>query len=118
MPNEYVNHVVINGVTKVDLRSDTVTADKLAQGYTAHDASGQAIVGTMTGGGTEAGTVTQDAQGYLVLDDQSGSNVIVESLSVTQNGTYTAQTGKAYSPIAVSVPTVTITQTGSKLSIV
>ena len=32
-----------------------------------------------------------------------GSSVTVEALSVTENGTYTAPTGKAYSPISVSV---------------
>lgn len=32
-----------------------------------------------------------------------GSSVTVESLSVTENGTYTAPTGKAYSPVTVDV---------------
>lgn len=50
MANPYVNKVISNGVTKLDLTADTVTADKLVQGYTAHDASGQAIVGTMDDG--------------------------------------------------------------------
>lgn len=30
--------------------------------------------------------------------------VTVEALSVTQNGTYTAPTGKAYSPVTVAIP--------------
>ena len=51
MANPYVNKVVINGETKLDLSGDTITADKLAEGYTAHDASGAPITGTMTGGG-------------------------------------------------------------------
>ena len=46
-----VNKVVYDNNTLIDLTSDTVTADKLAQGYTAHDASGAAITGTMSGGG-------------------------------------------------------------------
>ena len=33
----------------------------------------------------------------------SGGGVTVESLSVTSNGTYTAPTGKAYSPVSVNV---------------
>lgn len=33
-----------------------------------------------------------------------GSSVTVESLSVTENGTTTAPTGKAYSPVVVNVP--------------
>ena len=39
------------------------------------------------------------------LGGGGGSSVTVESLSVTQNGTYTADTGKAYSPVNVNVPT-------------
>ena len=34
-----------------------------------------------------------------------GSSVTVEELSVNENGTYTAETGHAYSPVNVSVPT-------------
>lgn len=32
-----------------------------------------------------------------------GGSTTVEALSVTQNGTYTAPQGKAYSPVAVNV---------------
>lgn len=102
--NQYVNKVVKGTDTLIDLTADTVTASALMQGYTAHDKSGAPIVGTATGGGTEAGTVTQDQDGYLVLDDEAGSGgVTVEALSVTANGTYTAPTGKAYSPVTVNV---------------
>lgn len=104
--NQYVNKVsyVENGTPRVliDISSDTVTPSTLLQGYTAHDASGAAIVGTATGGG--GGAVYQDQDGYIVLSDQGGgSSVTVEALSVTQNGTYTAPTGKAYSPVTVTV---------------
>ena len=44
-----VNHVIINGETVVDLRNDTVSADKLLKGATAHDKSGAKIIGTMAG---------------------------------------------------------------------
>ena len=37
------------------------------------------------------------------LNGGGGSSVTVESLSVTENGTYTAPTGKAYSPVNVNV---------------
>lgn len=47
MPNEYVNHVIINNETKVDLRGDTVDPEHLVSGYIAHDRSGAQIVGTM-----------------------------------------------------------------------
>lgn len=51
MANQYVNHVIVNGTAIIDLRSDTVDASHLAQGYTAHDKSGAPITGTMSGGG-------------------------------------------------------------------
>lgn len=35
----------------------------------------------------------------------SGGEVDVEALNVTANGTYTADTGKAYNPVTVNVPT-------------
>lgn len=104
--NPYVNKVVNaeTNTTLIDLTSDTAVAADVAQGKYFHLATGERVQGTSTGGGTEAGTVTQDQDGYLVLDDEAGSGgVTVESLSVTQNGTYTAPTGTAYSPVTVNV---------------
>ena len=48
-----VNKVVVNGEAIIDLSADTVTANKLAAGYTAHDKSGAVITGTMDAGGGE-----------------------------------------------------------------
>lgn len=42
-----VNKVVVNGTTRLDLTADTVAADKLLSGYTAHSASGASITGTV-----------------------------------------------------------------------
>lgn len=201
--NQYVNKVSYDGTTLIDLTIDTAVASDVAQGKYFHLASGERVVGTATGGGTEAGTVYQDANGYIVLDDESGKvyqtvtktytpstsqqtdtitpttgyDAIAEvdvtinavasgaysvsaakgpvsnhSVSVTPtatigtagyiaagstNGTavtvtaselasgnlpITANTNSTscvgYSTVSVNVPTVTITQTGSKLSIV
>ena len=44
-----VNKVVIGGKVAVDLTRDTITADKLLKGTTAHDSAGNAIIGTMGG---------------------------------------------------------------------
>ena len=44
--NEHVNKVVYDGTTLIDLTADTVTASKLLDGYTAHDASGATITGS------------------------------------------------------------------------
>lgn len=47
----------------------------------------------------------------------SGGGVTVEQLNVTENGTYTAEAGKAYSPVVVNVPSgssATITFVGEE----
>lgn len=45
---EYINKVVYNGTTLIDLTSDTITPDKILSGYTAHDKSGAPVIGTNT----------------------------------------------------------------------
>ena len=50
-----VNKVVINNETKLDLTADTVSPDTLSKGITAHDKSGNVIVGTMESGGAYTG---------------------------------------------------------------
>lgn len=44
--NQYVNKVVVNNVTKLDLTNDTVTPGTLAAGKVAHNAAGERITGT------------------------------------------------------------------------
>ena len=99
MPNQYVNKVAVNGETIIDLTADTVTASDVAVGKSFHLASGAQGVGTAV----KNGSVYQDENGYVVLDDEPGANVSVIPLSVTENGTYTAPTGTAYSPVTVDV---------------
>ena len=60
---------------------------------------GDVIITDSTYGG---GYVWQDQDGYVHLSDD-GSALSIEPLSVTQNGTYTAPTGKAYTPVTVNV---------------
>lgn len=171
--NPYVNKVQYGNTTLIDLTSDTVTADKLIQGYTAHDRTGAVITGTATdpnihtvkcilsdtattrtiqiGSGSRT-NMTNGAEytfntgdtiitrvvdggaiyynGELIKNSQStvsytfaapskdleiscesdkmyiveneGANI--QPLSVTQNGTYTAQSGvDGYSPVTVNV---------------
>ena len=74
MANTYVNKVQLaDGTSLIDISSDTVTADKLMQGYTAHDRTGALITGTATGG------IDGDNLGYglsLVGSAIVGSSVI------------------------------------------
>ncbi len=43
-----VNKIVYGTTVLVDLTSDTVTADKLAKGVTAHDKRGTKVTGTLS----------------------------------------------------------------------
>ena len=42
-----INKIIVDGVTKIDLSQDTVTADKVLEGMTFHDATGSLCTGTM-----------------------------------------------------------------------
>ncbi len=41
-----INKVIYGGETLIDLTGDTVTADKILSGFTAHDKAGEPITGT------------------------------------------------------------------------
>jgi len=45
--NPYPNKISAFGVVKLDLSADTITANNLVSGITAHDASGAPITGTL-----------------------------------------------------------------------
>ena len=86
-----VNKVQYFGDTLIDLTSDTVTSDTLLQGYTAHDKSGQIIIGSI-------GDATQSTSGLMSASDkekldgiQSGAEVNVQS-----NWTQTTTTADDY----------------------
>ena len=76
-----VNKVVLGEDTLIDLTGDTVSADKLSKGVTAHDMAGEPIVGTMeagagkeytfTNGLTETnGTVSWDLNDNIKLENK------------------------------------------------
>lgn len=61
---------------------------------------GEAVYDTMWIMTTSAGTFSVKVS----ADIGGGSSITVEELQVTTNGTYTADSGKAYSPVVVDVP--------------
>ena len=99
MPN--INKVVYGNNTLIDLTGTTATADKIMEGYGAFGRDGAWMDGNAVP--EVIGDVYQDENNYVVLDNENGAQIIVDSLSVTQNGTYTAPTGYAYSPVTVNV---------------
>lgn len=70
------NKFVVNNLTLLDLTSDTISADKLLNGYTAHDKSGNEIVGTLTlatvytGSGGPDASLGSDGDIYLDMGDE------------------------------------------------
>lgn len=46
MANQYVNKVIYGNRTLIDLTGDTVQADKILSGYTAHEKSGAPVTGS------------------------------------------------------------------------
>ena len=71
-------------------------------GFKAKDASGNTLTFTR-GGASFTGTVYQDENGYVVLDDDPGANTSLTWLNVKKNGTYTPPSGVAYNKVNVDV---------------
>lgn len=70
-----VSKVNYGTTTLIDLTGDTVTADKLLAGYTAHGADGEAITGTYQGGsgsGIQAQHITSESEAITI----SGSGTV------------------------------------------
>lgn len=109
----------ITGSTKTGT-AVTVSASELVSGTksitqngTGIDVTNYASVNVDVSGGGIGGAY-QDQDGYIVLND-SDDGVAITPLTVTQNGTYTASTWQAYSPVTVNVPSESPTlQTKSK----
>jgi len=102
MANQYVNKVIVNGVTKIDLTGDTVTADTLIKGATAHDKSGAPITGTnewdsnTTDATAAAAEILATKTAYVNKSKVTGTmpnRGAVSGVISTKAGTYTIQNG-------------------------
>ena len=67
LPDSAVNKVDLNGVTVLDLTSDTVTPETLLVGTTAHNAKGETITGTLV-----PCTVYSAENPQITADDDAG----------------------------------------------
>ena len=62
MATKNYNKIIYGGKTLIDLTGDTVIADKLLKGYTAHDKSGAKITGTIESKATATYKPSTEAQ--------------------------------------------------------
>lgn len=100
-----INKVVYGNTTLLDLTDTTSTASDVKVGTYFHDATGELVEGEMT---DSVGGVTQDQDGYLVLDDEApsptptpsggiGKLLATESLgALSTSSTTEASTGKSF----------------------
>lgn len=77
MAEKNISKVVYGGKTLIDLTADTVTADKILKGATAHDKSGAPIVGACT---YNADTSDATAAGAEIL---AGKTAYVNGVKIT-----------------------------------
>lgn len=97
-----ISKVVYGGKTLIDLTSDTVKADKILSGYTAHGADGEAINGTCTFDANTQDATATDAEilsgksaynkGVKITGKMKNNGAVSGSIS-TKAGVYTVPQG-------------------------
>ena len=102
MATKNYNKIIYGGKTLIDLTTDTVVADKLLLGYTAHDKSGALITGTCTfDANTQDGTAATAeilqgkiayVRGTKVTGTMKNNGAVTGKIS-TKTGTYTIPLG-------------------------
>ena len=104
------NKVIYGGETLIDLSQDTVIAEKMYKGITAHAANGSIITGNAEV--TVENTKLIMPDGFIGAVTTTTSNnettiegAIIASKTITENGTYNASTDgvNGYDPVIVNV---------------
>ena len=97
-----ISKVVFGGNTLIDLTQDTVVADKLLQGYTAHGADGNVVTGTCTYDSNTQDATASDSEilvgktAYVKGSKKTGTmpnNGAVAGAITTVDGQYTVPQG-------------------------
>lgn len=82
--NPYFNKVQLaDGTVLMDLTSDTVAADKMLAGYTAHDKSGAAVTGSIQSDSGTSVTPTRQQQTVSVSGKYMTGNIVVAAIPDT-----------------------------------
>ena len=87
-----INKIIVDGVTKIDLSQDTVTANKVLEGLTFHDATGSLCTGTMkqsTGSVDVGDFILYTKFAYDYNDYVNNSNSSAAVTAYLEGGSYT-----------------------------
>lgn len=95
--NQYVNKVQYGGNTLIDLTSDTVAANKILSGYTAHDKSGAVITGTIISRDSNDLTVSTN-----INTTTNRTFLQISGLAGYYANAFTAEASEIYLPIPAS----------------
>lgn len=124
-----INKVIAHGQTLIDLTEDTVTAETLKEGVTAHAKNGEVITGTMTGS-VDLPELTKPASASDILSGKeaingdgtkiTGTIATKTSSNLTANGAtvtvpagyYASQSTKSVATATQATPTVSIDANG------
>ena len=93
--NQYVNKVEFGNETLIDLTSDTVAANKMLSGYTAHSKSGASITGTIP--------TKTDTDIVRTVNANSTVNRFFDTITIPA-GYYSSNISSGYSVIYLPVP--------------
>lgn len=82
--NPYKNKVALaDGTVLIDLTSDTVAADKMLSGYTAHGHDGAVVTGSIQSDGGTTVTPTRQQQTVSVSGKYMTGNIVVAAIPNT-----------------------------------
>ena len=105
MAEKNISKVVYGGKTLIDLTADTVTADKILKGATAHDKSGAQIVGACT---YNADTSDATAAGAEIL---AGKTAYVNGVKITGEMKNMALSAAKSAKKLIATPCLLVTMT-------
>lgn len=93
-----INKVVYGGKTLIDLTGDTVTADKVLEGFTTHDKSGASITGTCTFDVNSGDATPEDVRKGKIFTSKDGVATGTMEVSGGGSGGVQVKTGTTSSP--------------------